>query len=385
MAGRRNATSRARDTAVRLDSLTGLRAFAAFAVFLRHVQGLYNETPAETFLERLGVQGFTGVSFFFVLSGFVLTWSHRDGDSPRAFYRRRFARIAPAYWLALVVATALTVVVESERGWRPVLEAAPSVLAVQAWVPEPRIYFGGNGPGWSISCEVFFYALFPLLISVRRRWLRRPLATTAVLVVAASAWPLLLHAPDSPSVASWATLHLPLVRLAEFALGIALAEAIQRGWRPRAPWSLAVCVSVGGYLAAGWLPTYAAPLLTVGPFALLIASAAARDLEGAGTVASRPSMRRLGEWSFAFYLVHEPVLRVLIPVIRRIGDGLTLVTAAGALALALAVGLAALLYRWIEAPLERRLRRAAPRPEMTAAAHGGTDPDHPAATTPPTA
>ena len=82
----------------RLDALTSLRWFAAFAVLLRHV-GQTNAFPA--FVTRHGLnQGVIGVSFFFVLSGFVLTWSRSDNDTSAAFYQRRFARLYPAYAVA---------------------------------------------------------------------------------------------------------------------------------------------------------------------------------------------------------------------------------------------------------------------------------------------
>lgn len=48
-----------------------------------------------------------GVSFFFILSGFVLVWSFRSSDTPGEFYRRRFARIVPAYVAMCVVALAV--------------------------------------------------------------------------------------------------------------------------------------------------------------------------------------------------------------------------------------------------------------------------------------
>ena len=68
----------------RLDSLTSLRWFAASAVFLRHAGVQLG----------LGPQGATGVSFFFILSGFVLSRATSGPPDARAFYRRRAARIA---------------------------------------------------------------------------------------------------------------------------------------------------------------------------------------------------------------------------------------------------------------------------------------------------
>lgn len=107
----------------RLDSLTALRWFAALAVFGRH------SVRPVGFLQHLIPQGATAVSFFFVLSGFVLAWSWRDGDTARGFYRRRAARVYPAYVVAVVLGLVVAAVV---RPWPT--DAWPAVLAlVQAW------------------------------------------------------------------------------------------------------------------------------------------------------------------------------------------------------------------------------------------------------------
>src|SRR5262245_62142748 len=74
----------------RVESLTGLRWWAAFFVFCHHMTNLA-PLPIYDFLKY----GTSGVTFFFVLSGFVLTWSARPGTKIRTFYRRRFARIFP--------------------------------------------------------------------------------------------------------------------------------------------------------------------------------------------------------------------------------------------------------------------------------------------------
>lgn len=75
-------------TVTRLDSLTGLRWWAAFGLFAYHMT---NVAPLPG--QSLFYVGNYGVSFFFVLSGFVLTWSARPHITVRQFYFRRFARI----------------------------------------------------------------------------------------------------------------------------------------------------------------------------------------------------------------------------------------------------------------------------------------------------
>ena len=99
-----------------LPRLTGLRWYAALLVFLYHA-----ETFVPIRLLRPFNFGTVGVTFFFVLSGFVLTWSTRPDLPASTFYRRRFARIYPSYFvmfLLTVVAIAIgRTSVLPEDGW----------------------------------------------------------------------------------------------------------------------------------------------------------------------------------------------------------------------------------------------------------------------------
>ena len=129
---------------VRLDSLTGLRWFAALAVFGFHLATAptIGSNPAvKTFLRPLFESGTAGVTFFFILSGFVLCWTSRPADTPLSFIRRRVARVFPNHvvtWLA-VMAVFMAI-------GRPV-KVGPSIAGaflLQAWVPSEDYYFTGN-------------------------------------------------------------------------------------------------------------------------------------------------------------------------------------------------------------------------------------------------
>lgn len=346
---------------VRLDSLTGLRFFAAFVVFLSHAGQLLTD-PQRKWVDIIGAQGFVGVSFFYILSGFVLTWSHREGDLATAFYRRRFARIVPAYWVCLVLGVFIVGYLSGDsRG--SVIEASPSILGLQAWVPVDSIYYAGNAVGWSISCEIFFYALFPLLIAATRsRGILIGLAasTAATLLVT----PLALRPSiDFHGVAFWAVYVFPVQRLAEFTLGIGLAAAMRQGWRSPVPLPGAVAVSAVAYFVAGVVPFWAAvTLVTAIPFTLLIATAASADLAGRTSVFRKRRLVILGEWSYSFYLIHLLVVLCVQSAMARVHtlpDGsrpLFLV-----IALLVSVGASGCLYRIVEHPMERRFRHARPR------------------------
>jgi peptidoglycan/LPS O-acetylase OafA/YrhL len=335
--------------APRLDSLTGLRIFAAVAVFLHHATA-YQASP--TWAGFVTNAGDTGVSFFFILSGFVLAWSSQEGDTVGRFYRRRAARILPLYWLAWLPGVVYAIVVDNAK----VGNQIPSLFLVQSWFPQKDIHFAANSVGWSLSTELFFYLMFPFFFLLIRRLPKLTLTVIlAAAVVAVIAIPLLLHPLEPAGASYWAIYLFPVTRFFEFAAGITLALLLRKGVRLPLPVTVTGLLAFTVAVAANWLPLYMLLVAaTVIPFLLLIASAAESDLQGRRTLLTWKPIVKLGEWSFAFYLVHLIVLRVVIAVNERtLGMPWWVTTVVG---FVLGMILAAALFEYVEKPLEKRLR-----------------------------
>src|SRR5947209_10148896 len=165
-----------------LPSLTGLRWIAAFLVFWFHTAGWAVVVSPWWHLPQFG---FTGVSFFFVLSGVVLTWSGRPGQSARQFYWRRFARIYPAH--AVMTVFAIVMYLEVMPPYKPLWAGLLALVLLHAWPPIPVVNSAANGVSWSPSCEAFFYAVFPgLTRALSRRSRRGRIAFVAVVLGACS-------------------------------------------------------------------------------------------------------------------------------------------------------------------------------------------------------
>jgi peptidoglycan/LPS O-acetylase OafA/YrhL len=355
----------------RLDSLTGARFVAAAGVFLYHASLAF---PAQGVFGRalafVGRNGATGVDFFFALSGFVLAWSWQPGGSVRAFYRRRFARLAPAYWVALVYGLAWVSLLYGDP-LTQLLNAVPSLLGVQAWFPDPAIHYAADNPEWSVSAEVFFYAMFPLLIPLAAKRSGRRLLTAAAVVLGV-VLPYLLVPTGTSGFGSWLLNVLPAVRIGAFLCGLVLAVALKRGLRVPVSPRVAVAVFLPCYLfvpmTPPWVPHQGILLIVI---LLVIGSLAQADQWGSGTVLASRLPLRLGEWSYCFYLVHLMTMQIVLFACTRVVPGVALGPVWLITAAAVSTGLAALLHHLVERPLERRLRGTATTAAVPETRHDG--------------
>ncbi|MGW0707126.1 acyltransferase family protein [Streptomyces sp. NPDC002643] len=367
----------------RLPSLTGYRFPLAFMVLFCHAfyaAQVFDSDPLNDPMALTVPLAATAVSSFFVLSGFVLTWSARPGDHARAFWRRRAVKILPNH----VVTWAVTVVFLLTAGTAsPVLgatadipsdKAIANLFLLQTWVPRLDYALSVNVVSWSISCEAFFYLVFPLLLPVFRRIPRhrlRPWAgAVAALIVLAPASTHLMRGPDADMVVPlsdaqlWLVYVFPPVRLLEFALGIVLARLVRTGQWPDLPFRKVAVLPVCVLLCTPFLPAaYLFGAATAIPMALVIPTLATADLAGRGRRLRSPLMTALGNSSFALYLIHYPVL---IVARTMVGADHRFAWWTGTLLLLGVMGvcqvLAWWLYRYVETPCVRRFARAAPTP-----------------------
>ena len=361
-----------------LPSLTGARFVAAFVVVLFHT--VLPRLTGDGAVVRLLGAGYLGVSFFFALSGFILayTYLHAGSTLDRSawpFWRARFARVYPVYLLALGVSAPLFLkhwlvdAWQTERLGRGVAAIVLSPFLLQAWWPSAACAW--NCPGWSLSVEAFFYAIFPALglwLAARRR--DRVLRVGALVWFVALLWPLayLFVRPDGLATVGradegfwlWALRYDPLVHVGEFALGIATGLTfLSRASAPRSLrfWLPAAMTVVIAVVLAG--PAVPYPLLHSGLlaplFAVAIYALAWGEGRAARVLAARPVVK-LGEASYALYLLHLPITGAFQFAAKRLaiqGAGAWMLTA---LAVVTSIAVSLAVFEYVEEPSRRLLR-----------------------------
>lgn len=295
----------------RLHALDGLRGLAALAVVVLHVW-MYTDAnfpaPGRTdVLDRVIGELRIAVELFFVLSGFLLAqpWIRGRAPSLGRYALRRFARIAPAYWAAVL--GTLLLIHGSGHGRDIDLHDLPKFMLFVANIfPETRNQL--DPPLWSLHIEVSFYVVLPLiglaLLRAKRQWL-----VCVALIVAGLAYTTIGTIHAWPPEATWT---LPSY-LGAFAAGILAATVEpQRGLTPfifvlagtvavvgNAVWHSGGGTGVAGHAIAD-LPG------SLG-FAAIVWGIAARP----GRLLSSPPLRVLGTLSFGVYLWHMPVMYAL--------------------------------------------------------------------------
>lgn len=312
-----------------------------------------------------------GVGFFFILSGFVLAWSWTGRSTRPGFYLDRFARIYPLHIATTIIAAAIAMAIGHGSG-RGLIA---SLVLVQAWLPDVW-RMGGNAPSWSLSCEAFFYATFPFVNSRVANLSLRRIALCGGAICAAMAFYVICYAlyarASLPYASALSPYTFPGYRIAEFALGLLLASAMRRGWRPgislrQALWATGSwygLLALADWIAASHgirigqergIPLGALDLAFLPAAVLLVAAGASEDLTGVKTFLSGPIHHALGKASFALYLVQMLIIeRVASTRSASLADAKGAATFAATITTCILVSWLA--HKYVERPLNTIIR-----------------------------
>lgn len=334
--------------------MEGLRGVAVALVFLVHYFTLIERHIAAgkqdtAMLEGIRAIGHTGVDLFFVISGYLIygTLISRSHDYVR-FMARRVRRIYPTFLAVFGIYLVLSIVLPS------VSRLPQDLLAAAIYVTQNLLLLPGLWPveplvtvAWSLSYEMFFYLVTPLVVGVLG--LRQCMLGTRVsLLLAATA--LLM---------GYCALYGGHVRLSLFLAGALLFECARAWPRRSAPPALAMVVLVLALALcvqrADGSMGYA--LRTLGlyvAFSLVCSAAFGRPASWLARGLSWTPLRWLGNMSYSYYLVHGLALSALAAVVTKIFGavplGWPLVLALMVPVFGLTLVVSAVLFLWVERP-----------------------------------
>ncbi len=343
----------------KLNLLQFFRGLASLLVVFAHGGLIFKEVLNRDFLFNIFDFGGSGVDFFFVLSGFIICYVHRQdiGHPSRVseFLRKRFVRIYPIYWfvLTLKLLSTSSLVNGNRYGFWEVIKA-------YLLFPQDRILLSSSflGVSWTLSYEIFFYLAFSLLICLK------PKFYIPIIVGWLSAIFLnflgILHLPLDGVVLQFlfSILHL------EFAMGFLTAYLVSK-YRFSHPsyilyfglfiYTLSAINTIYHLLPISYAIAYGIPS------AIIILGGA--SLEMSKAVMTPQFLLLLGNASYSIYLIHGFVINNLtkIAIKLRIIDFLTqntLVFSVFAIANAcIAVIVGCIIYHYVEKPLLSVSRR----------------------------
>jgi peptidoglycan/LPS O-acetylase OafA/YrhL len=271
--------------------LTSLRFVAAAMVVAHHYFGFS--------------AGYAGVTFFYVLSGFILTVNYGSridtAEQRRDFWWKRFARIYPTHLLTLIVSVPVAAT--------SLAALAYNLFLVHSLVPSWDAWFSFNSVSWSISAEAAFYAVFPWLL----RWLsvRKLLVWGAGTLAFAAAWSILRpHVTMDDGATHFLFYIAPPLRLFEFAAGVMMGLRFSRvplGIMAELG-ALALALLCVGALYLNPPAAFAASIMFI-PGAAALVYVFSRSTGPLAVALSTPGMVLLGDASFSLYMIHLLVRR----------------------------------------------------------------------------
>ncbi len=266
---------------------------------------------------------FAGVTFFFIISGFLVALRHESLESTKQYYLRRVRRIFPLHWLALTAMIALDLVMihKFHYGWDLPLHVA----LLQSWVPNVDVYYNYSIHSWFLSSLLFAIIATPLLlrfINTTNRKVAWAIMITACLAVTA------LYLFASEKLFSFYHVFPPM-RLVDYTLGMMLGATMRTPLKTQhvSPASASAIEVAALLIFAAFIALHAsgnqlalrlgnAPLWWI-PVALLIVTFTALD-GNEGIVGKLLTIRPLvwlGEISFEIYILQKLVNNIFCYIV----------------------------------------------------------------------
>lgn len=349
---------------MRLNSLTSLRFIAAFGVFLHHFHMLSDsKNHIIKFFSSLLYEGFVGVTFFYILSGFIISYSYKQHKLKATFRNsdflfNRVVRLYPVHILTLFVAIYFYIpsynyhIINLDQ-------LLYNILLMQSAIPDPDYYFGFNGVSWSVSTEMFFYLAFMFLVTLSNNQLKVFFCTVLALIVYH-----MLNVQDTERYVGWTYYINPAFRVLDFMAGMLLFRLYDTGKLTVSPrygtllevGTLALLIATMAYGMESVSMKLRYDIFYLIPMALVVYVFAF----GQGLISRAISWKPivfLGEASFSLYMIHQICINVVSKNYTFNIDSMTSTFLFMATTMSIAIVISCLIYRFYERPVNEGLRK----------------------------
>ena len=356
-----------------IKTLQSSRFIFVFLIFLSHCAIVENGAAFD-------YGGEAGVAFFFVLSGFVLSFGYGEkidngSFSTRSFMAKRLAKIYPLHILLFVIA----VVFDARLGMGySVWQILSGIMLVQTWTMSENYIYVANGVAWFLCDMMFLYIIFKPLYKFVFRASVRTLCAVGIVILAAYVV-FALQVPDNELNSKLYT--NPLLRSIDFALG----KAMFRSYRSRRSKTLCTSLAESNVCKANKVELAAILLLAASCVAyysmsktfrlamlfwmvmpLVVYVLVATDNTRAFVsrfLHTRP-MLWLGGISFEIFLTHRIVMRVTLHFVAPWGN-IAMMCISYALAFAFTVAVSWALRQWFVMPIYNKVSRCVNKPYLS--------------------
>lgn len=302
---------------MRIESLTSLRFFAALLVLLNHCEFLRHSDSIllKNLFDYIFSQGHIAITFFFILSGFIMSLSYSDKINTKKvsytqFYIARISKLYPLHLLTFFLALPL-VIYSIYKGSDTLNSLLPNLFLIQSFIPVREYFFSVNAPSWSLSNELFYYLIFPVIISMKNKLL---LIIPLVIII----FQLTIELLNLPENQKHYLIYIfPISRLLDFSIGILTYRVFRKIHNKKITLNsstmqissilLFVAFLLLIELVIGRFNYY---FLYVIPVSLLVFSFSLK--EGVlSNLLTNEKLVSLGKASFALYLIHHLVIRYM--------------------------------------------------------------------------
>ena len=320
-------------------SFQGLRALVALAVVFQHASRLTGYAEQSNNF---------GICILFMMSGFLLV-SHRT-QNRRLFFMDKLARLAPMNILCLSLMSLLTL--RNLPG--SLTRLVPDLLLIQSWIPDSSFYFSGDPVGWFLSSILFCYFMFPLL---RRLLENNPQLFAVGWLAAASLFVVVVQIFAGSRLTDFVYIA-PYSRIFDFSLGMIVGRMCSGGVKFNADRMqfIAVLMSCAMFIFSVYVPEvlYLSFWWFI-PSALLLTSLSmGKDGALARTLSARPLVW-LGNISFAVFMIHIPLMRV-IEIIASKNDVILGLWSTVTIVVLTSIAAGYVISRYFEKPVTKYLR-----------------------------